>query len=1348
MPAEIVGTAFVRIRAITAGLASDIKDGVDKGVKDADVDKAGKTLGADLGDGAGKGLSDSLPGGIGDALDAPEIHKAAHDGGGKIGKDVSDGVADEHKKRNPFQSLLDALGRLSFKGKIRNAVDGGSDGQLIARDVQRGIDDQNRKRNPFRSLVDAFRRINFPSFGSIFGRGIRGEAGKTGEDAGNEFTKGAEKSLKKKNPFTKLGDMLDFNLPAPIKWAAIFGPTTLAPIIGTIVSLIGGLVEALGFLVTAAAGAGIALAGIAAVAIPGFAVLFAAFKTQSKQLDKFKEQVKKFAEPWKQVGLATQKTLLPGLTAALKVLTQSALVPLFVEFGGRIGQIVADFGHFAAATLVSEKNMRALGKILEASGGFFTNIRTAAIAFIDLLLPFLAAAAPLAVQFSKSLADWLTHLADIVNLKSGTGELAVTFQTWYDNFKLLVGIVGDVFSGLWGILQIASTSSTPFFDKIAAGAQAFSDWVKSTEGQNKIKAFFDEINPVLDELWRLFGNVIDLIVKPATGDGGATMFQRLASALDFLNRVLENPTTAKVVPYLLGLAGALSVLSFLSGPIKALGAGFDVIKGFLGFVGNVGLGVAKILYGIADSLVSLGVGVGKAAFSIIEALAKISIALITSPAGLVLLTIAAAATIVYLSFRNWDTIVEVLKKVWEWFMNLALPLKILVGIAAATVLILNPWLLFVGALVALGGAIKNWDKVVEVLTNVKDAIFGFITGLPAMIADALQAVVDFFKAIPGELASVGQAILDFFAAIPGKLKDALLAGLQALPGLILDAVGLWFDLGQNLLGLIADGLKAALPFLLEFFGKLPGQILRVITALLPKLLKVGTDILRFVLNGIVTFAPKLFTWFLQLPFEIGTLIRKGIVKLAAFGLEMIEALFKGITDSAPRVLKWFQDLPGNLLSMLLTAISFLYDLGGKIVVALFNGIVDNAGAVFDFFTSLPSTILGLLGDLASILVEAGGKLISGLLSGAKALFGSISEFFGGLPQTIVDLLVAAAGVLIDVGGKIPGWILQGITSLAQTLWDWFTGLPGAIIGLLTGLADQVLGIGGSIIGWIKDGLVAAATAFWQWFTDLPTTIWDTLNTIVSDIWDIGKNLIMAILTGVGQAEVDLFNWFLDLPGTIWDTLNGIVSEIWKIGTDLIGWIVAGLGTAGSTLWDWFKKLPGEIWNALVSITSEFAKIGTDILGWIISGLADLGKEILKKLQEALNWAVDNLNPVNIGKKIVGSVGSIGGSIISTLNPFDAVGGVFGKPTALTVAESGVEAVVPVTKPARAMAIMQSVGLDKMVLEAFLHGGTVSDGRTVAGETTMLHIENAVMTSPVDVDMIVSKVTSAYHRLAS
>ena len=199
MAAELVGTAYVRIKAITAGLASDIKDGVDKGVADADIDKAGKTLGSDLGDTTSEAFGKTLgDGGIADgrtdAFDAPEVHKASEEGGHGVAKDVSKGVDDETKRRNPFKILgdrlaaldlskaltpqLEALGKTfdkdlskSFKnlgldidldfGGPRLQREAEAAGKKTAQSTRKGIDDENKKHSPFESFSKAMKDLPF-----------------------------------------------------------------------------------------------------------------------------------------------------------------------------------------------------------------------------------------------------------------------------------------------------------------------------------------------------------------------------------------------------------------------------------------------------------------------------------------------------------------------------------------------------------------------------------------------------------------------------------------------------------------------------------------------------------------------------------------------------------------------------------------------------------------------------------------------------------------------------------------------------------------------------------------------------------------------------------------------------------------------------------------------------------------------------------------------------------------------------------------------------------------------------------------------------------------------------------
>ena len=211
---------------------------------------------------------------------------------------------------------------------------------------------------------------------------------------------------------------------------------------------------------------------------------------------------------------------------------------------------------------------------------------------------------------------------------------------------------------------------------------------------------------MLDEIWRLLGNLYRLIVAPAVkGDGGSKMFSNLAAALDLLNDVLENPITVKVVPYLLSLVVGLSLLSALSGPIKTLGTALGGLYTALKFIGGLGMGAANVIFSVAGSIVRLG------------------IALVANPVGLILLAIAAAVVAVYFAFKYWDEINEALATAWEWFTKLSTPMKIVVGTLAVLAFmfsaIIATLVLVAAAIYGIVWAIKNWDKIVEVVTRVR-----------------------------------------------------------------------------------------------------------------------------------------------------------------------------------------------------------------------------------------------------------------------------------------------------------------------------------------------------------------------------------------------------------------------------------------------------------------------------------------------------------------------------------------------------------------------------------------------------------------------------------------------------
>jgi hypothetical protein len=102
-------------------------------------------------------------------------------------------------------------------------------------------------------------------------------------------------------------------------------------------------------------------------------------------------------------------------------------------------------------------------------------------------------------------------------------------------------------------------------------------------------------------------------------------------------------------------------------------------------------------------------------------------------------------------------------------------------------------------------------------------------------------------------------------------------------------------------------------------------------------------------------------------------------------------------------------------------------------------------------------------------------------------------------------------------------------------------------------------------------------------------------------------------------------------------------------------------------------------------------------------------------------------------------------------PTFAQGGIIGGTqwgTMLIAGEGGrSEAIVPMERPSRALAVLQEAGLDRLVLEAYLGGIVRQGGAATAGDVTMLRIDNAVIAQPVDADMLAQKTASAYRRLA-
>ena len=560
---EIVGTAYVRIKALTSGLNKEIEKGVKKGLEDANLENvakpegaaAGKSFGEEFSDSSSKSIEKGAKKSVKDA-DLKNLGKAEASTAGKgFGDKFADSSGKTLKKRSkdviPTDDLF-AHVKKDFESSL---------GQLDFGDFIAGIQEDFSQLSFDLSVDDTKARKTIVSFGRDFGNAKRDIENRFGQLDFDDFFNGV------KDEFTQLEfDIPEINLPdidtsdyddsldhlvdkakktgkdidngslpkslkKLSKQLTSFGKGNfpslgllggkLGLLAGAVVAILPyiqdlgagllayatGLVAQIGFLSTAMIGLGAAAgAAIGSIAI-SIVPLVLAFKAPTEALDTFKDRLAASGEEFMRIGVAVQQTLFPALDSALSVVEQ--LVPMFMEFGLFVGNAVGSFAQFAAAALTSTDAQERWKTILRSS-----------LRILDLLLPMLlnvgsilsgiwVAAAPVAEKFAGLLGGMVQRWSELINVGLETGTLTETLTKWYDRAVLVGGALGDLVGALFDVLEVGADSSDSVFERFADWAKGYREWTESEVGQNKLKTIFDNALAVMHEINGIAADLFD-----------------------------------------------------------------------------------------------------------------------------------------------------------------------------------------------------------------------------------------------------------------------------------------------------------------------------------------------------------------------------------------------------------------------------------------------------------------------------------------------------------------------------------------------------------------------------------------------------------------------------------------------------------------------------------------------------------------------------------------------------------------------------------------------------------------------------------------------------------------------
>lgn len=978
MAGEVVGSVFVRVRAITSKLASDIQEGLDNGVNDVDIDRPAKKLGDDLGGSVSIGVTDAMdaavPDGIGKVFKRTEKRLARDRTGKTLGERLgflfNEGFADSlqnlfnnvnkglskvsslvSKFKIPIKPLLYALavpaigvaiqtlvvylvGLVAQLGYLATAAAGAGAafGGLF---LSAGL--------ALPPLILAFKAMS-PELLLLIDRAKK--VGKRFEVVGLAVQKRLFPAL----------DRLLTDVQKIIPWLTRFG-TFIGEFAGKFVDM--GRKTVLG------------TEGLRKLGKIGF-VAAGVFERLTEGLGYFLEWIFNL---WAAAG-----PIIVDLAGRLRNMTKRwAEVTRLGEKSGGLTKTLSTW--YVRAVYIGQ----AFGDILHAIWDTFTIGAEASQPFFDTF---------------KNFADrWRTFTES----QEGKDRIREIFDNVVPAVQAINGFIAELFRMLFSSSVDSETTGgiAGFFNWLTDEALP---WIRDTfmptimELKDPIKRFAVALGELFQKLGELgvFERVLDVLI----------LF------IDSLTALLELPGVPEIVGGLLVLGTTIGLFGKILAPVltlfSALSSVFSALVPVFGAIG------ASLTGAAAGSFAAIATGI-----------------------GVVILVIAALVAIGYVLYTNWDTISDKLASAWDWLSERASSAwqgitdavnsardnfeKIKQNFSDIWDKIVET---FNKAKETLGPIIEDITSTIEDL-NIGETIAGWIDTIETNIQEIIPIFMDAFETVSGVVEGVMnnilgtiQLVLDIISVVWGVWGDDILAAVE----------GVWSGISTAISGAInfvSGIIKTVLAVIGGDWGAAWDGIKQTVSGawdLIAGTMSAAGSVVTGIVRGIVDTIVAPFRWLYNE--LVGNSIIPDMVDAIVEWLLSIPSKIAGLASS---IFDWAKDAAINAALRL-----------AEITNALFTWVTETIASIPEKMLDLATTIWDWTSTAGEKAAEFLGNIFTAITDWLADAPGNLAEAIGGFASSFVDELVDALVGAIDslpgggllkkgleaIGIDVPGFIVN------------------------------------------------------------------------------------------------------------------------------------------------------------------------------------------------------------------------------------------------------------------------------------------------------------------------------------
>lgn len=612
-----------------------------------------------------------------------------------------------------------------------------------------------------------------------------------------------------------------------------------------------------------------------------------------------------------------------------------------------------------------------------------------------------------------------------------------------------------------------------------------------------------------------------------------------------------------------------------------------------------------------------------------------------------------------------------------------------------------------GLLTTLGDLRAKVGDNDEILTNMFPNIRAF-NGLTIMTGENMGNTARIFSQLAGESGSLDSAFkrttensaFKFEMALNRLRLIGIDIGANVLPLLVENVTRIadallrgWESLSPAAQSLVINiGLiVAAVGPLLRILGNL-GALLSLIAAH-PVVAAIAAIALGFYLaytriepfrNAVDAVVRFLRDHLREVLISIGVLIANvflpGIAPLVALGAAFYNAYqniepFRNAVDAVARIIRdalmsaldWLKRFGPEAWQFLQTAaqsaLSTIRGVGaaiGRVFVSMKNAAMPVVQWFVQWVGPVLTETFGLIGDVFQLTFEVMSESFDFFMSVARPVFNELRslidlwligmQVFWAFAQPMLEGLARA---FMDLLGN-----LRGVIEFAITGFDAMWKVVQPILALIANVIETVVIAAFNNVKVVVEGFLQVITGVIQVIRGVITGDW-------SKAWEGIKNIFGGVWNGIAgtlRTSLDTIVGFISgLPGRILAILVGLKDAGLQLGSAFITGLVDGIKGIAS---------------AAVNIASGFTEAMMNALktGW----------------NKIIDWLNQRTNGMEIDPPGPGPTFGLPDNMWNFLR--FANGGIVSSPTFAMIGEAGTEAVIPLTRPTRAAAIMREAGL--------------------------------------------------------